>query len=127
MDFIMDMTTYPLPWLGAAAAAELQIKPCDSAMDFLGEWCGIEALVQDQLDNGVDPGSGQLSPGIWLNACDKTGAKTATGWTQPALSKYLQFLDTKGVRALDVWTDKPDPASPSCSWVYDELASWRKR
>lgn len=126
MDFITDMTSYPLPWLGAPAANELTIRPCDPAMHFLGKWCNIEGLIQNQIDNGVDTSSGQLSPGIWLNACTD-GQKTKTGWTQPTLHAYLEFLDQKGVRALDVWTDKPDPAAPTCGWVYTELAQWRGR
>ena len=60
------------------------------------------------LDAGVDPSSGQLSPGIWMNNCVKSAefptGVTAQGWTQPSFRGFLQYLDTVGVRSVDMWT-----------------------
>lgn len=69
----------------------------------LGPWAQNEGLVLDQLLNGVDAASGQLSPGLWLSAC-QAGNATRTGWTQAYLRQFLAFLDSKGVRSIDMWT-----------------------
>ena len=57
---------------------------------------------------GADAASGQLSPGIWMNNCRQTSlfpdGITAQGWTQPSLAAFLGFLDTVGVRSIDLWT-----------------------
>ena len=62
---------------------------------------------------------------------------TRTGWTQPYLRKLLRFLDSKGVRSVDIWTSnqtthgercqEPCPAAPTCEWVYSELRAWKVR
>ncbi len=51
----------------------------------------------------MDAASGQLSPGLWLGAC-QAGNATHTGWTQAYLRQFLAFLDSKGVRSIDIWT-----------------------
>ena len=103
----------------------------------LGLWTHAEGLVLDQLANGVDAASGQLSPGLWLDTCSQDGKSTPRGWTAPYLRKFLSFLDEKGVRSVDIWTGNltangagcqaPCPASPSCDWVYHELHAWKTR
>ena len=128
----------------------------------LGLWCHINGYIQDQVDWGVDAASGQISPGIWLSPCMPDGSATIVaenwnpawgkepvrdpahpwGWTQPKLKEFLDFLDAKGVRSVDVWSSNgtdpasgkgpdscpmPCPAAPTCSWFFDELRAWKKR
>ena len=158
MDWITDMSTY------ATWGFPVDKIPCDPHDHMLGRWCRLEGLVQDQLDNGVDAASGQLSPcatpaetvsatrlllrpvrvwersGLWLNSCINS-THTKTGWTQPELKKFLAFLDAKGVRSLDMWSDNgtatdarrnvscqgPCPGAPTCAWALEELRAWRHR
>eukprot|EP01045_Picozoa_sp_COSAG04_P005523 COSAG04_NODE_257_length_18753_cov_7.516857_8_plen_1972_part_00 len=134
-DVITDMSTY---WNGAPW------KPWDPApvrtpagMHELEHWSHAEGLVLDQLANGVDAASGQLSPGLWFDQCASNGSMTRTGWTQPYLRKLLRFLDSKGVRSVDIWTSNqtthgercqmPCPTAPTCEWVYTELRTWKAR
>lgn len=103
----------------------------------LEQWSHVEGLVLDQLANGVDVASGQLSPGLWFDQCSSNGSLTETGWTQPYLRQLLQFLDAKGVRSIDIWTSNmtthgencpmPCPTAPTCAWVYSELRAWKAR
>jgi hypothetical protein len=103
----------------------------------LERWSHVEGLVLDQLANGVDVASGQLSPGLWFDQCSSNGSLTETGWTQPYLRQLLQFLDAKGVRSIDIWTSNmtthgencpmPCPTAPTCAWVYSELRAWKAR
>ena len=108
-----------------------------AGMHELEHWSHAEGLVLDQLANGVDAASGQLSPGLWFDQCATNGSMTRTGWTQPYLRKLLRFLDSKGVRSVDIWTSnqtthgercqEPCPAAPTCEWVYSELRAWKVR
>ena len=74
---------------------------------------------------------------------------TVQGWTQPSLRSFLDYLDTVGVRSLDMWTsnmspDDMDTVSPhtsplqhcircccrsgaQCSWFVPELKRWVKK
>ena len=56
MDWITDMSTY------ATWGFPTDKIPCNPHDHMLGRWCRLDGLVQDQLDNGVDAASGQLSP-----------------------------------------------------------------
>lgn len=57
---------------GAAEHSSISARVCV-------QWCRSEGLVADQLANGVDAPSGQLSPGIWLSTC--VNGTMGTGWT----------------------------------------------
>ena len=52
-----------------------------------GRWCGLGGTLKDVLTHGGKPS--QLSPGIWMDACDASGLKTHQGWTQVCPARYL--------------------------------------
>ena len=74
---------------------------CDPDRHTVGQWCGLEGLIDDMLEAGVDAASGQLSPGVWMNECHITDefpeGITDQGWTQPSLRQFLDYLDQRGV------------------------------
>ena len=74
---------------------------CDADRHTVGQWCGLEGLIDDMLEAGVDAASGQLSPGVWMNECHVTDefpeGVTDQGWTQPSLRQFLDYLDLRGV------------------------------
>ena len=45
---------------------------CDPDRHTVGQWCGLEGLIDDMLEAGADAASGQLSPGVWMNECHIT-------------------------------------------------------
>lgn len=47
---------------------------CDPNRHTVAQWCGIKGQVQDMIDAGTNPATGQLSPGIWMNNCVKSKA-----------------------------------------------------
>ena len=117
MDSIIDMTTYA-PW-----GFPVKAIPCDGpdAGD-LNHWCRLEGFVLDQLANGVDAASGQLSPGLSFNQCCAAGTTnekcdysgppiqdshgrnvthTQTGWTQEQLHLFFEFFDNHGIRSIN--------------------------
>ena len=47
---------------------------CDPNRHTIAQWCGIKGQVQDMIDAGTNPATGQLSPGIWMNNCVKSKA-----------------------------------------------------
>jgi hypothetical protein len=50
---------------------------------------------------------------------------TAQGWTQSSLRAFLSYLDSVGVRSVDLWTSNlaaNDMAT--CSWFLPELRRW---
>lgn len=106
----------------------LEQVECDPTRHTVARWCGLKGQVQNMLDAGTNAGSGQLSPGVWLNECHvsrqfPTGV-TKQGWTQPSLRSFLAYLDTMGVRSVDLWCDDK-PLEGTCPWVYTELARWQ--
>ena len=91
------------------------------------------------LNRGVSAPSGQLSPALWLSGCTNATADPHSGvsnggWTQPSLRLFLDFLESKGIRSLDIWS-QPDReergANPTtdvpCDWALDELRRWIKQ
>jgi hypothetical protein len=68
MDYLTDMSTY------ANYGFPVDAIPCTGpdARD-LNHWCRLEGLILDQLENGVDPASGQLSPGLSFDECLPAG------------------------------------------------------
>eukprot|EP00039_Didymoeca_costata_P015719 m.272472 g.272472 ORF g.272472 m.272472 type:complete len:347 (-) comp16271_c1_seq2:303-1343(-) len=136
MDYLVDMSTYPLPHVQNVWGSNITISKCDPNNHYLGHWCHLEGLVQNQIDSGVSPENGQLSPGVWVDECSKDGKQTTKGWTQDSLHDFLGFLTKSGVISIDIWTSNatspganngcpmPCPYAPTCSWVYTELRSW---
>ena len=105
---------------------------CDPKRHTVARWCGLKGQVQDMIDAGADAASGQVSPGLWMNKCMKTsaapGGVTAQGWTQESLRGFLDYLDTVGVRSLDMWTSNlSDDDLDTCEWFLPELRRWRLR
>ena len=91
--------------LSFPAYSHLESKPCPG---YPKKTCGLEGTVLDLLSNGVDPASGQLSPGLapdaCLTECNGTACpQTGNGWTEESLKKFLVFLDSKGVRTVTLW------------------------
>ena len=102
---------------------------CDPDRHTVAKWCGLKGQVQNMLDAGADASSGQLSPGIWMNNCMSTTEHprgiTAQGWTQASLRDFLDFLDSVGVRSIDMWTSNlSDNDMNTCSWFLPELRRW---
>ena len=103
---------------------------CNGARGLRAKWCGMKGQVQNMLDAGADAASGQLSPGIWMNNCVNTTEHplgvTAQGWTQASLRDFLDFLDSVGVRSIDMWTSNlSDNDLNTCAWFLPELRRWR--
>jgi hypothetical protein len=86
----------------------LEQEECNPRAHTVGKWCGLKGQVQDMIDSGADAASGQLSPGIWMNNChisaEFPSGITAQGWTEESFKSFLTYLDTVGVRSLDMWT-----------------------
>ena len=107
-------------------------KECNPKAHTVAKWCGIKGQVQNMLDQGADAASGQLSPGIWMNRCAKTVAHptgiTEQGWTQDSWKNFLAYLDTVGVRSIDMWTSLLSANDiDTCEWFLPELKSWIKK
>ena len=67
-----------------------------------------------------------------MNNCARTaqfpGGVTAQGWTQPSLRAFLDYLDSVGVRSVDLWTSNLSENDLStCSWFLPELRRWRSK
>lgn len=103
---------------------------CDPSRHTVAQWCGMKGQVQNMIDAGADPASGQISPGIWMNNCFKSrlfsDGVTAQGWTRDSLRDFLDYLDTVGVRSIDIWTSNlSENDLNTCSWFLPELKRWR--
>ena len=105
MDWITDMSTY------ATWGFPVNKIPCNPRDHMLGRWCRLEGLVQDQLDNGVDAASGQLSPcatpsrnrfrhAALAEACACVGAQRAVAEQLHQLHAHEDRLDA--ARAQEV-------------------------
>jgi hypothetical protein len=71
--------------------------PTPVRMYELGRWTHAAGLVLDQIQNGVDAPSGQLSPGMWFDQCYPNGSLTHTGWRQTRTSQgFSASLIPKG-------------------------------
>ena len=113
----------------------LEQEECDPNRHTVAKWCGLKGHVQDMIDVGTKPSTGQLSPGIWMNNCGYPDSKnipltgvTAQGWTQDSLRSFLQYLDIVGVRSIDLWTSNlSDNDLATCDWFLEELERWRAK
>ena len=108
-------------------------------MPDLNDASEVQALIEEHVKVGprhacdgvgADAASGQLSPGIWMNNCVNTTEHplgvTAQGWTQASLRDFLDFLDSVGVRSIDMWTSNlSDNDLNTCAWFLPELRRWR--
>ena len=108
----------------------MEQQECDPNRHTVAKWCGMKGQIQNMIDAGADPASGQISPGIWMNNCVlstkfPTGV-TAQGWTQTSLRSFLDYLDTVGVRSVDMWTSNlSENDLKTCDWFLPELLRWR--
>ena len=159
MDVVTNMATYPMmhttdgnndwcadfpntTWCAAGcedfvdhltpATKYLEQVQCDRSRHTVAKWCGLKGQVQDMIDAGAEPSTGQVSPGIWMNNCAKTSAFpdgiTAQGWTRESLRSFLNYLDTVGVRSIDMWTSNlSENDLATCDWFLPELRRWRLR
>ena len=108
----------------------LQQEECNPRAHTVATWCGLKGQVQDMLDAGMDPTSGQLSPGIWMNRCATTlqfpTGITEQGWTEASFTEFLAYLDTVGVRSVDMWTSLLSKNDlETCDWFLPSLKKWR--
>jgi hypothetical protein len=146
-DWMTSMSTYPAA-VDRPATSFLQSEPCAS-----GHLCGMKGYIQDMLKHGVPaamisaglsisglPGQGgcgsvaECMHGCNSVACgctgkyDPAGPVSGAGWTQPALREFLEFLDSQGVRSIDIWTGGAlvsPQAVEICDWFILELRRWR--
>jgi hypothetical protein len=141
-DELINMGTYPGRWaanVSFPAAPYLKPYPCAAPPPGLprrrgwqpapGRWCGMEGQIKDMKALGVDPGSGQLQPGVWMDEC-VDGATTAQGGTQPALRDFLSYASAAGVRVITIWAMNDDCGSlcyPSSSYTCPWSLSSRRR
>jgi hypothetical protein len=119
-DFVSDMSTYPMfPEAHGGdvpAYNHLHAKTCTYNKY---EMCGLEGYVQDLLRFGASASSGQASPAVWLGDCAPNGALNGQGWDQNVLRQFLSFLDTVGIRSVDVWSGGAHPESAGhCPWEF---------
>lgn len=142
VDLFTDMGTYPLTGGPPLTAADLALQECPPPANKLTRWCGLEGQVLNHLrplpdlrppEFGMAPG--RYSVGLWPRSC--INGTVAGQWTQETLHEFLVFLDSVGVRSLDVWcsgtADQGGPAMPcpaiaglgACTWFTAELAWWK--
>ena len=111
----------------------------------------IKSYITTMLDNGVPvekiaPGlsasglPGQIGCGEPSDGCGTmdrcsgpfraNGSMSGAGWTQPTLREFLDFLDSKNITRLDIWTGDALILVQSvaiCDWFIDELRRWRHK
>merc|ERR1712060_305823 len=121
------MGTYPMfseAQDDGGAHAHLPAVPCTYNRNVL---CGLEGYVKDLINFGAKPETGQVSPAIWLGGCNATTGLNGKGWNQAGLRQFLAFLDTVGVRSLDVWSSDANPQKQDyCPWEFAELERWMR-
>eukprot|EP00038_Savillea_parva_P005864 m.160364 g.160364 ORF g.160364 m.160364 type:complete len:371 (-) comp11935_c0_seq1:339-1451(-) len=123
---LVNMGTYPGSWsqgLSYPAHTHLLPTPCPA---YPSKLCGLEGQVLDMLSHGVKP-NGQLSPGLMPNPCVPNGTMTTNGWTQDALTHFLNLLDAKGVSSVTLWfADALQLYDDSftCPWFMPTLLTW---
>ena len=104
------------------ASSHLPAVPCTYNQNVL---CGLEGYVDDLINFGAKPETGQVSPAVWLGACNSTTSINEKGWDQQGLRKFLTYLDKRGVRSLDIWTSGARPQTANyCPWEIEELERW---
>ena len=71
-------------------------------------------------------------PGVGtMNRCSgpfrANGSMSGAGWTQASLRQFLEFVDSKGITRVDLWTGDALILVQSvaiCDWFIDELRAW---
>jgi beta-fructofuranosidase len=151
MDKMVDMGTYFLgrPDLPAgitnatqerAQEVALRLRRCPPGGDEYTAYCGLEGQVMNHLfplpaanetavpEYPMRAADGQYSVGLWPVNC--LNGTLSGGWSNRTLHKFLVFLDTVGVRSIDIFGTGgalPDAglANGQCSWFLDQLRWWK--
>ena len=159
-DKLTDMGTYNAGGnTTASRQAALAIRECPSPQNKITQWCGLEGQVFNHLkpQQGTTPpqysmgtSNGQYSAGLSPNTCTDNST-VAGGWTNETLHSFLEWLDTVGVRSIDIWcgggivggdggcstlSSCNSSASDSdsecvhgveapCRWFLDQITWWR--
>lgn len=111
-DKLTDMGTYTLGGNTTASRHKaLAVRDCPSPLNRITPFCGLEGAILNHLQplHGTDPpeysmrtSDGQYSAGLSPNTCTHNGT-VAGGWTDDTLHAFLLWLDTVGVRSIDIW------------------------
>jgi hypothetical protein len=128
-DFVSDMSTYPMfPEARGGDVPAYNNLHAHNCTYNKYEMCGLKGYVRDLLRLGANPSSGQASPAVWLGGCVPNGTLNGQGWNQDTLRQFLSFLDTVGIRSVDVWSGGAHPESAGhCPWEFTELKRWIRR
>ena len=157
-DKLTDMGTYTAGGnTTASRQAALAVKECPSPQNKITKWCGLEGQVLNHLQpqQGTTPpqysmgtSNGQYSAGLSPNSCTDDST-VAGGWTNETLHEFLQWLDTVGVRSIDIWcgggvvggdggcstlsscnssssdSECVHGVEAPCRWFLDQITWWR--
>ncbi len=149
---LVDMGTYQLTDSSANESTRrhaLKLRRCEPPLDKITEFCGLEGQVFNHIfpihgvvapgtthyppvhEFAVGTSNGQYSAGLWPINCEANGT-VAGGWTNSTLREFLSFLDTVGVRSVDVFCTGAAIPCPTiqlgqCSWFLDVLRWWKYR
>ena len=148
-DKLTDMGTYNLGGNTTASRHEaLALHECPSPVNKITKWCGLEGQVLNHLQPlaGTDPpeykmrvADGQYSVGLSPNTCTGNGT-VAGGWTDDTLHAFLLWLDTVGVRSIDIWCGGGvvggsggcntlsygvHGVAQPCTWFLRRITEWR--
>ena len=118
---------------GISYPASKFLKPyrCNTSLPWHAapsRWCGLEGQIKDMKVLGANPATGQLTPGVWMDACYPNGSMTQQGWTQKTLRQFLAYASKEGVRVIAIWAMNfpcgslcyPE-SSYTCPWFLPEL------
>ena len=148
-DKLTDMGTYTLGGNTTASRHEaLAVRECPSPVNKITQWCGLAGKVLNHLQPlpGTDPpefkmraADGQYSAGLSPNSCTENGT-VAGGWTDDTLHAFLLWLDTVGVRSIDIWcggglvggnggcntlSSGVHGVAQPCTWFLRRITEWR--
>ena len=91
----------------------------------VGRWCGIEGSIVDMLAKGARPD--QIVPALWIGECVPNGTMTHSGWTQPKVRDFLDFVGGVGVSTIAIWDLVVSAGGlPTCTWFVPELRRWAR-
>ena len=134
-DGFTNMGTYPSNSDLPAAANVERIKSYITTM--LDKGVPVEKIAPGLSASGLPGqiGCGEPSDGCGtMGRCSgpfrANGSMSGAGWTQPTLREFLDFLDSKNITRLDIWTGDALILVQSvaiCDWFIDELRRWRHK
>jgi hypothetical protein len=148
-DKLTDMGTYTLGGNTTASRHHaLAARECPSPVNKITQWCGLEGEVLNHLRplQGTNPpefrmraADGQYSAGLSPNSCTENGT-VAGGWTDETLHAFLLWLDSVGVRSIDIWcgggvvggnggcntlSSGVHGVAQPCTWFLRRITQWR--